>query len=127
MKERKAASLTPQPALRPPGTLVMLGPRDGSLWLLNTMGQAMALDLSHPGLLALSLLACGDESGAGETSHHHPSLILMLTVSSYTHADCVLFPIHQWLTVAVAHSRLDLDAQDDFALLALHLGKIPHL
>lgn len=49
--------------MSPAGVLALLGPRDGFLWLVNSQGQPMALQLSHPGLSAMSLVAAGDVTG----------------------------------------------------------------
>ncbi|GAX81639.1 hypothetical protein CEUSTIGMA_g9067.t1 [Chlamydomonas eustigma] len=51
--------LLPQPMARPGGMLRLLGPRDGFLWLMNHLGQPLALQLGHPGLTAMSLVASG--------------------------------------------------------------------
>ncbi|EFJ48111.1 hypothetical protein VOLCADRAFT_91352 [Volvox carteri f. nagariensis] len=56
--------LLPPPAVRPPGPLVLLGPRDGCLWMVGVLGQPMALGLSHPGLRCFSMVAAGDLHGA---------------------------------------------------------------
>ncbi|GLI58425.1 hypothetical protein VaNZ11_000129 [Volvox africanus] len=54
----------PAPAIRPPGPLVLLGPRDGCLWMVGVLGQPFALGLSHPGLRCCSMVAAGDLHGA---------------------------------------------------------------
>ncbi|GFR42994.1 hypothetical protein Agub_g3993 [Astrephomene gubernaculifera] len=56
--------LLPPPAVRPPGPLTLLGPRDACLWMVGVMGQPLALALAHPGLRCCCLVASGDLQGA---------------------------------------------------------------
>ncbi len=58
-----ADGFLPPPAVRPPGPLALLGPRDGCLWMVGVLGQPMALSLSHPGFQCCSLAASGDLAG----------------------------------------------------------------
>jgi hypothetical protein len=39
----------PGPVPRPPGPVALLGPRQGNLWLVNSLGQPVLLPLTHPG------------------------------------------------------------------------------
>jgi len=53
-------SLVPPPMQRPAGPLLVLGPRDGNLWVLNAHGQPLALPLSAPGLRVMCLISGGE-------------------------------------------------------------------
>jgi hypothetical protein len=48
----------PGPVPRPPGPLALLGPRQGNLWLVNSLGQPMMLPLTHPGVWTHCLHVC---------------------------------------------------------------------
>lgn len=39
----------PGPVPRPPGPVALLGPRQGNLWLVNSLGQPVLLPLTHAG------------------------------------------------------------------------------
>lgn len=39
----------PGPVTRPPGSVTLLGPRQGNLWLVNALGQPVIIPLTHPG------------------------------------------------------------------------------
>lgn len=39
----------PGPCARPAGPVALLGPRQGNLWLVNSLGQPVLVPLSHPG------------------------------------------------------------------------------
>lgn len=44
----------PGPVPRPPGPLALIGPRQGHLWLVNSLGQPVLLPLTHPGRYILT-------------------------------------------------------------------------
>lgn len=44
-----ADASVPGPCARPAGPVVVLGPRQGNLWLVNSLGQPVLVPLSHPG------------------------------------------------------------------------------
>jgi hypothetical protein len=39
----------PGPCPRPAGPVLLLGPRQGNLWLVNSLGQPQMVPLDHPG------------------------------------------------------------------------------
>lgn len=60
----------PGPCPRPAGPLALLGPRQGNLWLVNSLGQPLVVPLTHPGIRARCLCAQGDLVGAVAVAHH---------------------------------------------------------
>ncbi|KAF6235943.1 hypothetical protein COO60DRAFT_484505 [Scenedesmus sp. NREL 46B-D3] len=60
----------PGPCPRPAGPVLLLGPRQGNLWLVNALGQPQMLPLSHPGIRSRCLCAQGDLVGAVAVARH---------------------------------------------------------
>lgn len=63
----KGASL-PSESMRPPGPTVLLGVRDGNLWLADCVGQPFLIPLTHPGLRSRTKSARNDLAGARATA-----------------------------------------------------------
>eukprot|EP00878_Enallax_costatus_P029671 GHUV01032212.1.p1 GENE.GHUV01032212.1~~GHUV01032212.1.p1 ORF type:complete len:886 (+),score=247.65 GHUV01032212.1:482-3139(+) len=60
----------PGPCSRPAGPVALLGPRQGNLWMVNSLGQSVLVPLSHPGIRARCLCAQGDLVGAVAVARH---------------------------------------------------------
>lgn len=60
----------PGPCPRPAGPVLLLGPRQGNLWLVNCLGQPQMVPLDHPGIRSRCLCAQGDLVGAVAVARH---------------------------------------------------------
>jgi len=58
----------PSEGMRPAGPSVVLGVRDGNLWLADDVGQPFLVPLTHPGLRARTKTARNDLAGAVATA-----------------------------------------------------------
>ena len=54
--------------MRPAGPAIVLGVRDGNLWLADDVGQPFVVPLTHPGLRARTKTARNDLAGAVATA-----------------------------------------------------------
>ena len=58
----------PSEGMRPAGPSIVLGVRDGNLWLADDVGQPFLVPLTHPGLRARTKTARNDLTGAVATA-----------------------------------------------------------
>lgn len=60
----------PSEVMRCGGPVVVVGVRDGNLWLADARGQPFIISLQHPGLKARCLAAAGDLGRAVVIAHN---------------------------------------------------------
>eukprot|EP00850_Spirogloea_muscicola_P019582 SM000194S04818 [mRNA] locus=s194:9196:10940:- [translate_table: standard] len=108
-----AASRLPLEQRRPVGPLIVVGVRDGVLWLVDSYFTAHAIALSHPGVRCRCLCALGDAVGAVKwasrlSREHHDDLALFLVGMGHAKEALHLPGLSRRLEVQLAIRSNDL-------------------